>query len=452
MLKNAIETWSARCSGCRNNTRDPWMHWQASTSREATMTVKCVAGTGRGHQLALAGIMLAASAVATPAFAEGNRFMYSVGDNITYDDNLFRVPSGTDIASLGRPQRGDMINNSYIGMSVNKQLSRQSFSVDAQLSESRFSQYTYLNNSGESLSARWASEVGNHWKHDVSVTESKSLSSFVEIHNFQKNIVTSRSVTVNASYGILPDWSLLAGASASESTNSASSLYISDVNIRSVSTGIQYARPSGKQISLSLHSTEGSYPNQQMVFDLAGTPLGSVDNSYVQDDVSLNAAWQLTGTSSLNGYTSLTRRRHRAVAQRNYQGSTDSITYTWTPFAKYSASLGLRRLIDSAADVSASYVLTNGLTVSSSWSPTGKIAVQGSVDWTHRTPLGDASNVLAGTSVEQDHYRTAILSVSYAAAQRVQLTLKVQNQQRDSSVGGYSYTDNSITAGASFTF
>ena len=416
------------------------------------MPIKCAAGAGLGHHLALAGIMLAASAVVAPAFAEGDRFMYSAGDNVTYDDNLFRVPSGTDIASLGRPQRGDIINNSYIGMSVNKQLSRQSFSVDAQLSESRFSQYTYLNSSSESLSVRWAGEVGNHWKHDVSVTESKSLSSFVEIHNFQKNIVTSRGVTVNASYGILPDWSLLAGASASESTNSASSLYISNVNLRSVSTGIQYTRPSGNQISLSLHSTQGSYPNQQVVFDLAGTPLGSVDNSYVQDDVGLNVAWQLTGTSRLSGYTSLTRRSHRAVAQRNYQGLTDALTYTWTPAAKYSASLGLRRQIDSPADVSASYVLTNGLTVSSSWSPTGKIAVQGSLDWTHRAPLGDASNVLAGTKVEQDHYRTASLSVSYAAAQRLQLTLKMQNQQRDSSVGGYSYTDNSITAGAGFSF
>ena len=47
---------------------------------------------------------------------------------------------------------------------------------------------------------------------------------------------------------------------------------------------------------------------------------------------------------------------------------------------------------------------------------------------------------------------TASLGVNYAAAQRLQLSLKVPNQQRNSTILDYSYNDNAIVADASFSF
>lgn len=389
--------------------------------------------------------LLAALAPLAALADEWDTLNFIVGHTITYDDNLFRLPSGTNPALSGS-QRSDVINTTFVGLKLNKLVSRQRFIVDGILSRSYFSEYGQLDYDGRNINGRWLWELGNRWKGELSLQDTRRLSSFADLNVEDRNIVDYRRYYGSARYEFHPEWSVVGGLSRVDNTNSAAVQKASDFTANAVEAGAQFNPATGNQVALKYRRTKGEYPNRQLVSS------SIIDNSYTQDDVELSALWRPTADSKFDGRVGLTERNHDQLSQRDFRGPTGRLSYDWNVTGKTLLNATLWREIWSSDDVNASYVLSNGLSFGPTYNATSKIQLQGKLQYVKRDFGGDPGFVLTSAPQPEDKIKIGSVTATYLPLRSLQLSLTLQTERRDSNIKSREYDDNQAILSGQFTF
>jgi exopolysaccharide biosynthesis operon protein EpsL len=405
-----------------------------------------VAFLPRRKQL-LMGLALLAGTTAPCAFADPDAFTLKAGLTEAYDDNLFRLPGSVlspFVTQFSGP-RSDVIRSTAVGLNVVRDISRQRVVLDATVTDAKYRDHPQLDNTGRALRASWMGVYGNRWKNDLTLQNSKQLSNFSDVRSTQKNIVNTRSVADTLSYALTPEFSAVAGIGSTRTTNSGIALGISDYSTSYREAGLLFTSPSDNHVKLSYRATDGKYPNPQLIAISGTQSTLTVNNSYVQHDLGLSADWVATGTSRFDGRIGVTRRHYDDVSARDFNGSTGVLGYSWNPGGAFTMNAEVRRVIDATADVTSSYLLTNGFSLRPTWTPTAKISVSGNLDWTRRNPLGDPARSLTLLGPQEDRTRTLGLTVKYAPVRRIDLALNLRDERRVADLAGYGYRDQFVS-------
>lgn len=374
---------------------------------------------------------------------ESDVLNFTVGHAITYDDNLFRIPSDVS-PPLDGTDRSDAINTTFVGLNVDKIVGRQRFLVNGTLSRSRFSNYDQLDHDGRDVKGRWLWELGNRWKGELSLDDTRRLSSFTDLK--ERNMVDYRRYYGSALYEFHPDWSVVGGLSRVENANSAVEQKPSDYTANAVEAGVRYSPISTNQVEFKVRRTDGRYPNRQVV------NASTIDNSYTQDDLELSALWHPTVESTFNGRVGFTQRQHDQLPQRDFRGPTGRLSYDWSVTAKTLLNAAVWREIWVADDVNASYVLSKGISFSPTYNATSKIRLQAKLQYVERDHRGDPEPELANVPQQQDKIKTGSVTATYQAMRSLQLSLSFQTERRDSNFKNLEYDDNMTFVSGQFTF
>jgi hypothetical protein len=216
----------------------------------------------------------------------GDKLELFASETFTRDDNVFRLSSGQDPASvLGSSSKGDTYSTTSAGFNLNIPVSRQRLAGGLTLDHTRYGRFTALNWNGHRARAVWLWQLGNDLSGEVGYTESLALTSLANvqggIQSSTPNLLKTRQALVNAAYMLTPRWRLRGEASRLTQSNDVPERRANEVSIDSADLIASYVTPANNQVGLSMRVTDGRFPNPLF---LEGS---FFDNAYRQQGVAV---------------------------------------------------------------------------------------------------------------------------------------------------------------------
>lgn len=399
----------------------------------------------RARPVLLAGMLLVAAGVARGDAADV--FNVSLGHVASHDSNLFKLAPETDAeAAIGSSKRGDSFAQSTLRLTADKPLGRQALHAAAGLTSVRYRRFGRLDSDLGDYSGRWDWALGHLWSGQLKVGRGETAPGFGDYRAPVADRVTTDTAEARAGLLFHPAWRLALGATRSEATHSAAVNAIGDSRVDAAEAALRYAPGNGKEAGIRLRRTDGRYPNRQAVGGIA------VDNSYTEEGIDLDAAWQASGASRFKGSLGQSRRRHDEVSGRDYSGANGNFSWDWQVTGRSSLGLAARRDIGAQEDLIATYALTDSLSLRADWAPTARLSLNVSAEKRRRDLRGDPAAVLAGLPARQDDYRIAGIGAGYAPLRDLQLSLSLRRERRDSNMPGFSYLTEQVSASVRFVF
>src|SRR6266567_3675898 len=336
-------------------------------------------------------------------------------EKVTHDDNIFRISKDLD---------RDTYRTTSLGFNLDAPVSRQRFQLGYTWNATRYNQFTDLDSDGHDARAIWLWQFGNDASGQLGYTETSALASFAFTQSRTPDRLKTQQAFFNAAYMVTPRWRLQAGVRGLDQTNGDPLRQIFDVNVLYTDVTASYITPANTSAGLSARTEDGSFPN----------PGSSADNAYHQDSVGVVADWTITGASHVSARADRVSRRYAHVPQQNFDGNIARGQYDWKPTGKFSLAVVAQRDIYPYLDIGSSFVLVKGVTLRPTFSPTEKIDVSGTFDYSIRDFLGNPGLASGVSPSRTDRVRSAAATVSYRPARILTLLISAQREGRSSNV------------------
>ena len=394
--------------------------------------------------LALAGlcVSVASTADASEDEADGDTFSVLTGVSVQHDDNLFRLASDADTrAVLGRSTRADTITVSSLALRLDKALSLQRFELEAGLENHRYATFDYLDFTAANYSAIWHWSVTPALHGGLSSKRRESLNSFVDYTGYRtRNVRTDETRRFDSTLDVGSAWHLLGSVDQTTRTNSEAFNQEADSRLTSLEVGVRRDFRSGAALAYVAKTGRGEYFNRPQA--LVST---QSDNRFDQREDEFTLNWPIDGKLSANARLAHVERTHEHFSDRDYAGNTGTLALTWRPTAKTSLQAGFRRELSSYQSSNASYISTDGFTLTPHWQITAKTALRGRYDYARRHYRGAIAE--SAEEGRQDTQQSAAIELEWQALNDLTLSASLQNDRRRSNISGVDYS--STTAGIS---
>ena len=385
---------------------------------------------------------------------EADPLNFFVGQGVTFDSNLFRLPDGvnpsTGATGVTDAPRSETYFNTYVGARFDKLYSRQHLSADFTLTHYAYRTYRYLDFNGLSGRAAWDWAIGDRWNGTLSYDRAQTPSNYATQTGFRTAYQLYQRGAADANYWWHPDWSAGAGLAKVKSDYDTSVNPFSNYEADVADVRITYRPSSGNQIRLLVRRTDGTYPNRVL------SPTGFLAQSYTQDDYEAEAKWVLDGQSRIFGRVGFSSVHYGAVAlgSRDFNGPTARLVYDWTPTGKTTVSLVLRRDIgpEPQDNLNASFVATSAASVAATSALSAKISVRGYAELRKRELGGEA--VVVDSDLRKPSYtQYYTLSGTWTPERSLLFSINLGHEVRTGNNPAYpNYDDNTVSGNLQFSF
>lgn len=290
--------------------------------------------------------------------------------SVAWDDNVFRLPDSAPDPHLARGIEGkaDRLTTTAAGVALAKSYAQQRFLLDVGASATRFDKFSFLDREAATYRGEWQWHATPHLRGSLSADRSETPIPFDETRDLERNEVTvkNRAFTVVASP--LGRWQLLGGLREAERRYLRPSPSEVDTRHDAAEAGVRYSARSGNMLSLQRRVQRGVGTGQ-----LAAATVAAPTGGFVVEENEAQAAWLVTGRSTLNGRITAMRRRHQDAPERNFSGVGRELGHVWLATGRLTVtSSASRALSPHVVGVSASYRVDDTLAVSPSWQLTEK--------------------------------------------------------------------------------
>ncbi|MFZ4702092.1 MAG: outer membrane beta-barrel protein [Candidatus Methylumidiphilus sp.] len=390
-----------------------------------------------------------------------------VAETVTYDSNLFRFNSSVGHTYLKinkNPSTGqvetqeliknDVMNQATVGSTVNYDLGRQKLVLDLTVSYNSFLNNSILNNVSSNDRVAWQWQLGRQFSGDVGYAYTRAMGGFTNTTFYNLDMINDNNVFTNLNYAWHPRWRVRTGFDFLDSQHSASARKDLDRRIYTGSIGVDYTTPSFNSTGLRYAYSDGNFPNRQIATtSTIPSTSGLVNNNYQQHNASTLLKWKITEKTSFSGDVGYTNREYPNNTPRNFSGLTYNLMLSWAPTSKTLLSVSGWRALSSWSDVTATYVLTDGFSISPTWQISPKLAVTG--NFSHQTLQYDAGqgqaignftlcNNTNNCSQRLDTVLSGTVKVAYTPASNVELSLGYLGATRSTN---YTLPNNDLNKG-----
>jgi hypothetical protein len=392
---------------------------------------------GRSGCVALACVLTWPASVRTLAAEPtgDDRFRAFASEQFDHDNNLFRLPSGTDVAQVVQPAaaRGDHLERTSAAVDGTLAFSQQTMALTARATDNRFSRNDFLNHVSGNGTLTWNWRAGSDAAGDLGVAYSRVQSSFANSLFYGKDLIATTNYFADLDYGVGADWRLSAGARDNEGSHSADSRRIGDFHAKTAIGGIEYQTPATNLIAWEYRFTKESFPH-------APADSSSVlARDYDDYTGSVRVKYELTGRTELQASAGYRRRSYDAGGN-GFSGGVWRLSLDWGASMKTQITLAAWRDLQAFVDAESDYYAGRGYSIAPTWSPTEKLtfAVQGSWETQQYISSDSGSSLLS----RRDRVRAAEVDAKYLWLRRLQLTAAYRFSSRDSNYSSRAYSDN----------
>ena len=304
------------------------------------------------HKAAWMGALLL-SMLAWPAYAKDTLQAY-VEIQRLWDDNLLRTETDTLKGA---------IDITRAGVGLDWRLGRQQLTGHVSATQVRYPDLALLDYDGYALDWQWNWQTVNGVSGVLGCNENLTQSSLIDIQSVLSNLRTQRRCQSEIVLNPSGKWKTSLVLFDSQSLNSEASQQIYDWRETGVEGKLSLTSSPGNHIDGFMRAADGTFPNKQSVGGLL------VDNSYHQQEIGLQAGYRLGGATQLYIRTAYLQRKQVQERDRDFDGVAGRVSLDLQPTGKTSLSGAIYRNVGAVEDLNASYIVTDGISMSSVWTP-----------------------------------------------------------------------------------
>jgi exopolysaccharide biosynthesis operon protein EpsL len=392
----------------------------------------------------LGGLYLIAIAIfsSTPAIADNqDTFNAVAGINWQHDDNLFRAPSGSNLAPA---HRSDQVESGFVGVRIDKLYALQHFRVNFTHSAYRYQNNSSLKFDTNEYNAAWLWSLTPALTGNLSTERSEGRDTSQDLNGRKTfNVTTTENYRFDADWSPHDNWHMLAGVANYRLKNSQVLNEQSGYTQNSINGGVKYVFGSGSTISLIGYGRSANYDQRQLVVN------SILDTGFGEREVDSTVHWVLTGKSTINLMAGYLHRNYDHFTQRNFSQPVARAEYIWTPTGRIQISAIMARDVSGYESTTSSYTVRDMISITPSWAITDKISLQGNVNIADRKFKG---NGIGGTFARDDTEKSASIGINWLPWRYLTIGANLQHSSRSSNQPGIDFTDNIAGVSAQLIF
>jgi hypothetical protein len=363
--------------------------------------------------------LLAAVALAAPAFAQESQLIAAVG--VTRDDNVFRLGAGADAA--------DVRYVASAGVHLDLPASAQHIVLDGLVSDNRYARFSEFNHTAYTAQLAWQWRAGERTAGRFAYGRESSLTSLSNLQAGQQsrvaNRLDARRVLADGSYGLSSHWRVRAAFERLDHHNSTDEFRLSDMRRDGVEADLSWASGSGNRIGLVARGEDATLPNRQQFSRI------TVDNSYRQWRIGPLLEWAPAAKSRLQLRGGRLERNYEQLPARDYRAWTWNLTYEWQATGRLTFTALARDDLSEYEQVNVGLVATRGFALQPAWQFGEKSRLALSFGRDLRTYLGDVA-VASGAPRVRERLRVLDLQYSWQVLRSLGLNLVLRQEERHS--------------------
>lgn len=368
-----------------------------------------------------------------------------VSAGVNYDSNLFRFSSNAEAKAAGFTQQSDTVKRLDAGVNASLRLSRQLIQFSANVNESRYSQYDFLDNTGKSYNLSWQWKLGSDVYGELGTSQSQSIAGFTDNDIISNNLRTFNRKRAMVNWRLLSDWTLHATREFGTFDNDLATFKNLDTEDDVTEVGVRYQNPLGTHVGVFYRLTDTAFPNR--------TPAARFffGESTEQKQYGVNVSWLPSPLTKLSGQLSLVELTREGAPQRDFDGVNQRWNIEHALSAKTSLNASVYKEVTPLDDILATYAEFKGVSGGFYWAMTPKIGLNGALSYVERDFLG-ANAALTNATERNDTTKRGSLSLTYAPMNDALLQVAYTLEQRDANINAQDYQFQSINFLARYTF
>lgn len=393
---------------------------------------------------------LGAQALPAPDPAEhvDEPFDIYIADRLSYDDNLYRLPSSIDVTTLAGPNatRQDHINTVSAGLDDQWPFASQSVGLKLRADENRFDRNDALNNISGSGILLWNWKLTGAWSGQAGVDFSRVLASFADTGYFARDMVNREEYLGSARYQIGPNWALIGGIHAADTSNSAAAVQVYDFHSKSGNAGIEYATPADNTVAWEYRYTDARFVQADLLSRSSFNP------DYNEETTRVLLKYGLpSGATLINASAGYLRRDYPGTTIGAFSGDIWRLSVQWQPTDETQFIVAGWRELTAHLDSESDYFVSRGASISPTWAASALLTISLTASWDDEDFIGSSQSALNFIS-RHDRVKACQAGAVYTPIRTLTFSLSYRYEQRDSNQAQFRYDDSLASASATFKF
>ena len=381
-----------------------------------------------------------------PVARQEHPVMALIGSSVTWDNNVFHLPSSVDPqALLGKPTKSDRISATYAGLRVDKPYAQQRFLLDLTGTAYRYDNFSFLDFDALQYQGAWQWHFTPRVSGTLAADRTEALVNYTDFRDpSTRNVRTVQNRLFSVDAWLFGGWHLLGAARQQAAKNTAPFIQLGSYRVTGGEGGIKYVAGSGSSVTFNLRSAAGHFT------DRAADPVTLVDDGFRRSESELLATWIVTGKSTLDARLARVDYRSSHFAERDFTGSAARLGYRWLPTARLSLNLAVSRDLQPWQDDFGSYRVDTRLSFGPRWQLGARTALALTLDHV----ASDFRNPVVPFAGPERRYafRSAQLALDWQILRNVTIKASLQRSLQTSTDPTVPFSATVATLDASLMF
>ncbi len=371
-----------------------------------------------------------------------------IADQLTYDDNLFRVPGSITPVSLDTGEtfsRSDYVNRATLGIDGRWLVSSQAFELGLAADDNRFEENDELDHVSGKARVVWDWQTAGDWSGRLGADYGRSLASFANSRLFTRDLLDTLSYLADVRLGVGSRWALRTGARQFEVSHSASVRELDDFESTMGYVGLDYLTPAGTLFAAEYRRTDAGFPHETFV----GGEL--LQRDYVEDAATFRVRHPFSDKTLFEGSAGYVQREHDNPLVEDYSGDIWRLALNWRPGFKTTVIFAGWRELKAYEDLESDYFKATGMSITPTWQMTEKLRLELAASWEEQDYIG-SNTALPDSVARRDTVEAARIGLTYLPREPLSLAFNFRMENRDSNRETYAFDDNLGSVELRFTF
>ncbi|HEY2463767.1 MAG TPA: outer membrane beta-barrel protein [Steroidobacteraceae bacterium] len=379
-----------------------------------------------------------------PGVERTDRFVLFAGDSLTYDNNIYLLPSTiTDLSTLpgigSNPSRGDYIDRINGGLDSEWLMGgRQSFDLGLDLGYNRYFRNQDLNYVSSNDRAAWNWGVGDSLSGKVGVDYLRLLGGFANTDVYSRDIVNRTDYFASTRYQVGPRWGIFAGLLGTDFTVSGPQSTFNNSKSKGVDVGADF--------TFDVNRIGFDYRYNDSRASSAAVLNGVVfDPDYREDRARVLLKYALTEKTVLDASAGYLRRDYPSTAIGSFSGEIWRVALQWQPTPKTQLLLGAWQQLNADLTSQTDYFRDQGVSLTPQWIASAKLTFSATVSHDNQNYIGSAVvGLIPITPISQARHDTLTgesANMIYTPIRAILITVTASHSTRNSNISQFHYND-----------
>jgi hypothetical protein len=380
----------------------------------------------RRNTLCLAAVstVLCNAALAAQPDEKKEEHLY-LSEQFLYDDNLFRDAETTDIPP-GAVAREDYVNRITLGLGNDFHMGQQTLRLKGRVFDARYQDNDYLDYTGGDASAAFDFNALTALSGRLSASYNRTLADFANTLGTERDILEGTNYSALVRWAIGPRWSVSASGGRIETEHDLAARQSVNLEADVGRVSIDYATPTFHSFGIEYRYMDAKFPNAIVAPDATESA-----SDYEENAALARFTYTATVRTQFRVSAGYVERERPADPEGRYSGDTWRAEIDWKPREKFSMLFAAWSELKAYTDVESDYFISDGYSLSPTWSPTEKLSFALTASYEDQEYLNTRELELVDGQ-RNDEVLAGLFTFTYKPRDALAIELSYRGSDRDS--------------------